>query len=48
MTVGWLHPKIPPVKACVTLRRISMTTIATDSRSPTAGGFSLVSDLISA
>ena len=51
LTVGWLHPKIPPATACVTLRRISMTTIATESRSPTAGGFfalSLVSDLISA
>ena len=39
------------LKTDVTLRRISMTTIATESRSPTAGGFfafSLVSDLISA
>ena len=39
LTAGWLHPKIPPAADWVTLRRISMTTMAAESKRPAAGGF---------
>jgi hypothetical protein len=46
LTVGWLHPKIAPAKACVTLRRISMTTIATESTGPQTKSFLLFTGLL--
>jgi hypothetical protein len=39
LTVDWLQPKIAPTTAWGAFRRISMTTIMTESRNPAAGGF---------
>jgi hypothetical protein len=39
LTVGWLHPNISPAASCTRLRRISATTITTESNRPITGGF---------
>ena len=39
LTVDWLHPNIAPVAAWVTLRRISMTTMTSELKGLTFGGF---------
>ncbi len=39
LTVGWLQWKCAAAAAWVALRRISMTTMTTESSNPTAGGF---------
>jgi hypothetical protein len=38
LTVDWLHPKIAPAAAWVTLRRISMTTITSELKGLTFDG----------